>query len=99
LKAAITVRSADVRERLAHTIGANGKSVMGFVGIGSMGGAIAHRLIGFENTGLVVYDTNLAAAEPLLRQGAILADSPREVGVRAELIFSCLPTNEVHQPR
>jgi hypothetical protein len=49
---------------------------------------------GFENAGLVV-----SAAEPLVRQGEILAGSPREVGGRAELIFSCLPTNEVHQPR
>ncbi len=83
-------------EMMAHTIDANGKPVIGFVGIGSMGGAMARRLIGFENSGLVVYDTNLAAAEPLLRQGAILAGSPREVGDRAELIFSCLPTNEAH---
>jgi hypothetical protein len=31
-------------EMMAHTIGANGKPVIGFVGIGSIGGAMTRRL-------------------------------------------------------
>jgi hypothetical protein len=37
-------RKAESWQPSAHTIGANGKPVVGFVGIGSIGGARARRL-------------------------------------------------------
>lgn len=65
--------------------------MLGFVGIGSMGGPIAETFLakGFQ---AVVYDIDRAAQAPLLDAGAEQAASPHEVAARADVVFVCLPT-------
>ena len=62
-------------------------TAIGFVGLGAMGGPIAGRLLA---SGHVVYATNRtpSKAEPLVHQGLIWCDSPREVAEQAEVVFS-----------
>nr|WP_255599451.1 NAD(P)-dependent oxidoreductase [Afifella sp. IM 167] len=68
--------------------------ILGFVGIGRMGGPMSKRLIdaGYE---LVVFDKNEAALEPLLALGATKAASPREVADQAEIVLTSLPTPDI----
>ena len=60
---------------------------IGFVGLGAMGGRIAARLLA---TGHDVVGTNRTAekAAPLLKQGLVWRDTPREVAQTAEVVFS-----------
>src|SRR5690349_15665561 len=64
--------------------------VIGFIGLGRMGGPIAARLQAADYE-LVVYDARRTAAEAHLRAGARWADSPRQVAEAAEVVFSSLP--------
>lgn len=59
---------------------------IGFVGLGSMGAPIAARLL----SGNRVYGTNRtqAKAAPLIEQGLIWRDTPREVAASADVLFS-----------
>jgi 3-hydroxyisobutyrate dehydrogenase-like beta-hydroxyacid dehydrogenase len=62
-------------------------TTLGFVGLGTMGGRIAGRLL---DSGNVVYATNRtrAKAEPLIERGLIWRDSPRAVAEQADVVFS-----------
>jgi 3-hydroxyisobutyrate dehydrogenase-like beta-hydroxyacid dehydrogenase len=64
--------------------------VVGFVGLGTMGGRMAANLqkAGFK---LVVHDLHRQAASHHLNAGAIWADSPRILASQADVIFSSLP--------
>jgi len=64
--------------------------VVGFVGLGIMGGRMAANLqkVGFK---LVVHDLRRQAATHHLNAGAIWADTPRALAGRADVIFSSLP--------
>jgi 3-hydroxyisobutyrate dehydrogenase-like beta-hydroxyacid dehydrogenase len=64
--------------------------VVGFVGLGTMGGRMAANLqkAGFK---LVVHDLHRQAASHHLNVGAIWADSPRALASQADVIFSSLP--------
>jgi 3-hydroxyisobutyrate dehydrogenase-like beta-hydroxyacid dehydrogenase len=64
--------------------------VVGFVGLGTMGGRMAANVqkAGFK---LVVHDLHRQAASHLLTAGAIWADSPRALASQADVIFSSLP--------
>ncbi len=65
---------------------------VGFVGTGNMGLPMATNLLrkGHE---LVVHDTRQEAAQPLLDEGAVWADSPRAVAeAGVEVVFLSLPT-------
>jgi 3-hydroxyisobutyrate dehydrogenase-like beta-hydroxyacid dehydrogenase len=64
--------------------------VVGFVGLGIMGGRIAANLqkAGYK---LVVYDLQRQAASRHLNAGAVWADNPRAVASGADVIFSSLP--------
>ena len=59
---------------------------IGFIGLGSMGAPIAGRLL----PGHQVFGTNRtrAKAAPLIEQGLIWRDTPREVAVAADIVFS-----------
>jgi 3-hydroxyisobutyrate dehydrogenase-like beta-hydroxyacid dehydrogenase len=72
------------------------ESVLGFVGVGRMGGPMASRLLdaGFP---LVVYDTNAAAVEALTARGAKKASSAEEVASSADIVLMSLPTPQVVQ--
>src|SRR5205807_6412744 len=64
--------------------------VVGFVGLGTMGGRMAANLqqAGFK---LIVHDLHRQAASHHLNAGAVWADSPRVLASQADVIFSSLP--------
>ena len=68
--------------------------LLGFVGVGRMGGPMASRLLdaGYR---LCVYDVSDEATRPLVARGAELAASPAEVASAAEIVFMSLPTPDV----
>ena len=68
-----------------------GQPVLGFVGVGRMGGPMALRLLdaGFP---LTVYDTNADAVTPLVNRGAKSAASAEAVASAADIVLMSLPT-------
>jgi 3-hydroxyisobutyrate dehydrogenase-like beta-hydroxyacid dehydrogenase len=68
-------------------------ALLGFVGVGRMGGPMAGRLLDAGHT-LVVYDTSVA---PLTARGATAAESAEDVASSAEIVFMSLPTPPVVQ--
>jgi 3-hydroxyisobutyrate dehydrogenase-like beta-hydroxyacid dehydrogenase len=68
--------------------------LLGFVGVGRMGGPMANRLLdaGYR---LCVYDVSDEATRPLVARGAELAASPAEVASIADTVFMSLPTPDV----
>jgi len=68
--------------------------ILGFVGVGRMGGPMAARLLdaGYR---LCVYDLSEAATAPLVARGAELAASPAEVASTADIVLVSLPTPDV----
>jgi 3-hydroxyisobutyrate dehydrogenase-like beta-hydroxyacid dehydrogenase len=68
--------------------------VLGFVGVGRMGGPMSHRLLDAGHT-LCVFDTNAQAVEPLVARGATAAGSAEEVASETELVLISLPTPPV----
>lgn len=68
--------------------------LLGFVGVGRMGGPMASRLLdaGYR---LCVYDVSDEATAPLVARGAELAASPAEVASTADTVFISLPTPDV----
>jgi len=63
---------------------------VGFIGLGMMGKGMAANLqkAGHE---LVVHDLSRAAAEPFLANGAVWANSPKQVAEQTEIVFTSLP--------
>ena len=66
-------------------------AVMGFIGVGVMGGRMARRLIEAGNP-LIIYDVNPAALKPLVKLGAKVARNPREVADKAGIVFASVPS-------
>ena len=64
--------------------------IVGFIGLGTMGGRMATNLqkAGFE---LVVHDLHRQAASHHLNAGATWAETPRALASEADVIFSSLP--------
>ncbi len=64
---------------------------LGFVGVGRMGARMVKRLIaaGYRVT---IYDPVESAMEPLVKEGAVRANSPAAVGSAAEIVFASVPT-------
>jgi 3-hydroxyisobutyrate dehydrogenase len=67
------------------------KPIVGFIGLGIMGAAMASNLqkAGYR---LVVNDKVRDAARPHLAAGAIWSDTPRATAEQSEVIFTCLPS-------
>ncbi|MEZ5166700.1 MAG: NAD(P)-binding domain-containing protein [Acidimicrobiales bacterium] len=63
---------------------------VGFIGLGSMGGAIAGHIVqaGFD---LVVFDLSADAVEAVVTKGAVAADSAAAVAARCTHIGICVP--------
>lgn len=63
--------------------------IIGFIGLGIMGGGMAANLLknGFE---LIVYNRTRAKAEPLLANGAAWAETPAELARRSDAIITML---------
>lgn len=68
--------------------------ILGFVGVGRMGGPMASRLLDAGHR-LCVYDLSEEATAPLVARGAQLAASPAEVASVASTVFISLPTPDV----
>jgi 3-hydroxyisobutyrate dehydrogenase len=67
-------------------------STVGFVGLGSMGGALALRLAG--QTELYVTDLDRAKVDALRDAGAAAAGSFEEIAAKCSTVITCLPTSE-----
>jgi 3-hydroxyisobutyrate dehydrogenase-like beta-hydroxyacid dehydrogenase len=67
---------------------------IGFIGLGSMGGAMAARLLGAGHA-VALHDIDPLAMSPLAAQGALGCTSARQVGDAASLVFCCLPSPEI----
>jgi 2-hydroxy-3-oxopropionate reductase len=73
------------------------KKKVGFIGLGAMGRPMARNLLkaGYE---LHVYDIDPAAGEEMKKEGASIADSPRNVAELSEVVLTMLPDSpEVEQ--
>jgi 3-hydroxyisobutyrate dehydrogenase-like beta-hydroxyacid dehydrogenase len=68
--------------------------LIGFIGTGRMGGPMAGRLLD-AGYSLSVYDTQSAAAKPLIDRGAHAASSPAEVASTAETVLVSLPNPDI----
>ena len=63
---------------------------VGFIGLGTMGASIALNVIRGRHA-LVVNDINRESARLHLEMGAMWADTPRQVAVASEVVFTSLP--------
>jgi len=70
--------------------------LLGFVGVGRMGGPMASRLLD-AGYSLCVFDTNAEAMAPLVARGARAAASPADVGSAATIVLMSLPTPNIVQ--
>ena len=68
--------------------------LLGFIGIGRMGGPMASRLLD-AGYSLCVYDKQPEATAELVARGARLARSPGEVASTAEIVLLSLPTPDI----
>ena len=62
---------------------------IGFLGLGAMGTAMAHRLIAAGHE-LAVWNRTEGKTEPLLREGAIAAGTPAEAELGADAVVTML---------
>src|SRR5688500_10885211 len=70
--------------------------ILGFVGVGRMGGPMASRLLDAGHS-LCVFDTNADVVKPLAARGAIMAASAEELASKASVVVMSLPTPAVVQ--
>src|SRR6186997_964263 len=68
--------------------------LLGFVGVGRMGGPMASRLLDAGHR-LIVFDTSSAATDALAARGAQVAASAADVASAAPIVFLSLPTPNV----
>ena len=67
---------------------------VGFIGIGQMGRRMSRHILE-AGYALTVHDLSKEAAEPLLNRGAIWADTPCQVALSCEIVFTSLPTSSI----
>ena len=70
------------------------EAVLGFVGLGSMGGAMAPRLVQAGRR-VLAFDTSAAATAAFREAGGEAAASLEAMGQEAEIVFMSLPTPDV----
>lgn len=70
------------------------QQLLGFIGVGVMGGRMARRLLehGYP---LIIHDVNPAALKPLVKLGARVAKTPREVANAARAVFASVPNPQI----
>lgn len=71
-------------------------AVLGFIGLGRMGGPMSSRLLD-AGYALCVFDTDKAAMQALVDRGAMAAASPADVASHAEIVLLSLPTPQIVQ--
>ncbi len=76
---------SEVRETQLHQLG--GQTRIGWIGTGVMGLSMCGHVMkgGYATT---VYNRTISKAQPLLEQGAQLADSPEAVARQSDIVFS-----------
>lgn len=62
---------------------------LGFAGLGIMGAGMSANLLG-AGFDLTVYNRTRSKTEPLQRQGAGVAESPKELAARSDVVFVCV---------
>jgi 3-hydroxyisobutyrate dehydrogenase len=67
---------------------------IGFVGLGLMGGPMAHRILGAGHT-LYVNNRTREKSAPFAAKGALWCDSPADVSRKADIVVSMLSTPDV----
>jgi 3-hydroxyisobutyrate dehydrogenase-like beta-hydroxyacid dehydrogenase len=72
------------------------RHVLGFVGVGRMGGPMASRLLDAGHS-LCVFDTNPDVVAPLVARGANAVRSAEEVASNTDVVFMSLPTPPIVQ--
>src|SRR5262245_9123724 len=70
--------------------------LIGFVGVGRMGGHMASRLLD-AGYALCLFDTNQDVITPLAARGAAVASSAQEVASKARIVLMSLPTPQIVQ--
>jgi 3-hydroxyisobutyrate dehydrogenase-like beta-hydroxyacid dehydrogenase len=70
--------------------------LLGFIGLGHMGGPMASRLMDAGHS-LCVFDTNVDAMRPLVDRGATAGASPKAVASTAPIVLMSLPTPNIVQ--
>jgi 3-hydroxyisobutyrate dehydrogenase-like beta-hydroxyacid dehydrogenase len=68
-------------------------AILGFIGLGAMGGRMASRLLDAGHA-VVGYNRTAAKAAPLVARGMKVASSPRQVAEAADVIFSMVSNTE-----
>jgi len=68
----------------------------GYIGLGNLGGHLAHSLVkkGYKVT---VYDLDRSLGERHVKDGAAWADTPAELAAQVDHVFSCLPSPTVSE--
>src|SRR5436190_3886507 len=69
-------------------------ALLGFIGVGRMGGPMASRLLDAGHQ-LCIYDPSAEATRPFAARGATIAGSPAEVSSQAEIVLVSLPTPDI----
>lgn len=67
------------------------KPRIGYVGLGTMGGALARRLL--REHALTVFDLSPERCAEFAALGATVVGSPAEVGAASDIVLTCLPTS------
>lgn len=60
--------------------------IVGFIGLGRMGLPLAANIVSSGNR-LYVWNRTKSRAQPILRKGAVFAESPRELASKCEVVF------------
>src|SRR6059058_1664428 len=94
--AAVVMVRPSVHHDTCHSKGGleEAQMVVGFLGLGIMGGPMALNLAR-AGTPLVVWNRTAAATEPLAAAGAEVATSPAGVFARADVVLLMLATEDV----
>src|ERR1700758_3671243 len=69
---------------------------IGFLGLGKMGSAMAHRLVAAGHE-LAVWNRTEGKTEPLAREGAIVAGTPAEAELGADAVITMLFDDHAHE--
>jgi len=69
-------------------------ALLGFIGVGRMGGPMASRLLDAGHQ-LCIYDVSAEATQPFAARGATIVGSPAEVASQAEIVLVSLPTPDI----
>jgi 3-hydroxyisobutyrate dehydrogenase len=68
--------------------------IIGFIGLGNVGGKLAGSLIR-NKFSIVVRDLDSKLTKKFSSQGALIANSPKDLAEKSDIIITCLPSPEI----